>query len=171
MRKYGNANCHASISTPLCHYCEIDLLLQATRSPRVWRWPEGRMSVQYLRTNKVFRWFSVTPQLCTVSSSVYSGYFLSTYSCGIRILSANEYRVRPFRLVLQARLSRGERVWSNSCHHLVSNMPRISWCVNWVSDKWRHAVPFFGMLFRERGVITEDLPLQNTSQLCSHLIH
>ena len=27
---------------PLFKYCEIvDLLLQATRSPRIWRWPEG----------------------------------------------------------------------------------------------------------------------------------
>ena len=62
-------------------------------------------------------------------------------------------------LVLWARLSRGERVWSIS-HHLVSNMPRISWSVNWVSDEWRRAVAFFGMLFGE----TEDLLLQNASQ-------
>ena len=34
--------------------------------------------------------------------------------------------------------------------------------INWVSDEWRRA--FFGMLFRERGVIMEDLPLQNMSQ-------
>ena len=27
-------------------------------------------------------------------------------------------------------LLRGERVWSNSLHQLVSNTPRISWCVN-----------------------------------------
>ena len=36
------------------------------------------------------------PHLCTVSSSVYSGSLLSTYSCGIRILSAMEYGVRHF---------------------------------------------------------------------------
>ena len=72
--------------------------------------------------------------------------------------------VSSLSLVSWARLSRGERVWSNSHHHLVSNTPRISWCVNWVSDEWRHAVAFFGMLFRARGVITEDQPLQNTSQ-------
>ena len=53
-----------------------------------------------------------------------------------------------------------ERVWSISHHHLVSNTPRISWRVNWVSDEWRRVVAFFGMLFRE----TEDLPLQNASQ-------
>ena len=57
-----------------------------------------------------------------------------------------------------------ERVWSNSYHHLVSNKPRISWGVNWVSEEWRGAVAFFGMLFRERGVIMKDLLLQNTSQ-------
>ena len=68
------------------------------------------------------------------------------------------------RLVSLARLSRGERVWSNSHHHLVSNTPRISWHVNGVSDEWRRAVAFFGKLFRERGVITEDQPLQNASQ-------
>ena len=28
-------------------------------------------------------------------------------------------------------------------HHLISNMLRISWCVNWVSDKWDKRVPFF----------------------------
>ena len=39
--------------------------------------------------------------------------------------------------------SRRERVWSNSHHHPVSNMPRTSWHVNWVSDKWRRAVAFF----------------------------
>ena len=170
MRKYGNANCHASISTPLCHYCEIDLLLQATRSPRVWRWPEGRMSVQYLRTKYSvgFLWLHnsvLSPQVSIVDISWVHTAGGSEFSQ----LTSTESGL--FRLVLQARLSRGERVWSNSCHHLISNMPRISWCVNWVSDKWRHAVPFFGMLFRERGVITEDLPLQNTSQLCSHLIH
>ena len=70
-------------------------------------------------------------------------------------------------LVSQARLTREERVRSNSHHHLVSNMPRISWRVIWVSDEWRRAVAFFGMLFRE----TEDLPLQNVSQFSSHLFH
>ena len=60
--------------------------------------------------------------------------------------------------------SHAGRVWSNSHHHLVSNTPRISWRVNLVSDEWRRAVAFFGMLFRERGVITEHLPLQNASQ-------
>ena len=63
-------------------------------------------------------------------------------------------------LVSRARLSRGERVWSISHHHLVSNMPRISWRVNWVSEEWRRTVALFGMLFRE----TEDLSLQNASQ-------
>ena len=58
------------------------------------------MIVQHLGTNKyIFRWFPVTPtcsDLGTVSSSVYSGYLLSTYSFGIRILSAMKYGVRPF---------------------------------------------------------------------------
>ena len=45
-------------------------------------------------------------------------------------------------------LSHGERVWSNSYHHLVSNMPRISWCVNRVSDEWRRAVAFFHVVLR-----------------------
>ena len=45
-------------------------------------------------------------------------------------------------------LSRGERVWSNFYHHLVSNMPRIPWCVNWVSDEWRRAVAFFHGVLR-----------------------
>ena len=47
----------------------------------------------------IFRWFPVTPtylQLCTVSSSVYSGYLLSTYRCGIRILSAMETKLGLF---------------------------------------------------------------------------
>ena len=67
-------------------------------------------------------------------------------------------------IVLWARLSHGERVWSNSYHHLISNTARISWCVNWVSDEMEARDCLFGMLFRERGVIMEDLPLQNTSQ-------
>jgi len=58
----------------------------------------------------------------------------------------------PDVLVSRARLSRWERVWSISHHHLVSNTPRISWRVNWVSDEWRRAVAFFGMLFRETCV-------------------
>jgi len=49
-------------------------------------------------------------------------------------------------IVSRARLSRGERVWSISHHHLVSNMPRISWRVNWVSDEWR-----CGCLFWQGG--------------------
>ena len=52
----------------------------------------------FVRTS-TFRWFPVTPtysQLCTVSSSVYSGYLLSSYRHGISILSAMEYGVRPF---------------------------------------------------------------------------
>ena len=59
------------------------------------------------------------------------------------------------------------RTRSNSYDHLVSNTPKISWRVNWVSDERRPVVAFFGMLFREQGVsslITEDLPLQNASQ-------
>ena len=52
-----------------------------------------------------------------------------------------------FFLVSQAILShREERVWSNSHHHLVSNVPRISWHVNWLSDKWGVRFAFFGML-------------------------
>ena len=50
----------------------------------------------------MFRWFPVTPtssHFDTVSSSVYSGYLLSTYSCGIRVLSDMEYGVRPFDVV------------------------------------------------------------------------
>ena len=39
-------------------------------------------------------------------------------------------------------LTCAERVWSISHHHLVSNTPRISWLVNWVSDEWRRAVAF-----------------------------
>ena len=30
---------------------------------------------------------------------------------------------------------------------------------------------FFGMFLRELGILTEVLPFQNTSQLCSHLLH
>ena len=67
------------------------------------------------------------------------------------------FSARIIVLVSQARLSRGERVWSISHHRLISNTPRISWRINWVSDEWRHTVAFFGM--HE----TEDLPLQNTS--------
>jgi len=49
--------------------------------------------------NKYIPLVPMTPtysHLCTVSSSVYSGYLLRTYSCRIRILSAMEYGVRPF---------------------------------------------------------------------------
>ena len=59
------------------------------------------------------------------------------------------------------------RTRSNSYDHLVSNTPKISWHVNWVSDGRRPVVAFFGMLFRERGVsslMKEELPLQNASQ-------
>ena len=42
----------------------------------------------------------------------------------------------PTSLAAQT-LTCAERVWSNSYHHLVSNTPRISWRVNWFSDKWR----------------------------------
>ena len=83
--------------TPLCHYCEIDLLLQATRSPKVWRWPE-RLDEGSISSYKQ-HWFPVTltySHLCTVTSCVYSGDLLSAYSCGIRNLSAMEYGVRPF---------------------------------------------------------------------------
>ena len=72
-------------------------------------------------------------------------------------------------VVLRARLSCGERVWSNSHHHLIFNTPRISWRVNWVSDEWRCTVAFFGMLFGER--VTEDLLCRTHPNLCSHLLH
>ena len=79
------------------------------------------------------------------------------WHCGVSIVY---YMIVDYSsIVSRSRLSSGERVWS-IFHHLISNMPRISWRVNWVSDEWRHAVAFFGMLFRE----TEDLPLQNVSQ-------
>ena len=42
-----------------------------------------------------------------------------------------ETRPAPHKVSLAGQtLTRGERVWSNSHHHLVSNTPRISWRVN-----------------------------------------
>lgn len=55
--------------------------------------------VQYLCMNKCKPLVYAIPtysHLCTVSASVYSGYFLSTYSCGIRILSAMGNAIRLF---------------------------------------------------------------------------
>ena len=74
----------------LFHYCEIvDLLLQATRSPckDFGGGMKGWMRVQHLHMNKYIPLVSCDSNLhlCTVSSSVYSRYLLSTYSCGIRI--------------------------------------------------------------------------------------
>ena len=53
-------------------------------------------------------------------------------------------------LVSQARLSCGERVWSNSYHHLVSNTPRIGMLIGLVTNGACGCLS--GMLFRERGV-------------------
>ena len=90
-------------------------------------------------------------------------------------------------LVSQARLSHGEeRVWSNSHHHVGSNMPSQNFLdVNWLSGEWG-AVTFFGItvasfplltpgikasiLVGERGVLTKFLLFQNASQSCSHLL-
>ena len=80
------------------------------------------------------------------------------WHCGVGIVY--DMIVDYSSIVSWSRLSSWVRVWSISHHHLVSNTPRISWRVNWVSDKWRCVVAFFGMLFRE----SEDLPLQNASQ-------
>ena len=88
----------------ISHYCEIvDPLLQAIRSGDGLK---GWMRFQYLCTNK---WFPVTPHLCTVSSSVYSGYLLSTYSYGIRTLSAMEYGLFWCSLLSPLFLSTGFR--------------------------------------------------------------
>ena len=48
---------------------------------------KGWMRVQHLHMNKYVLLVSCDSKLhlCTVSSSVYSRYLLSTYSCGIRI--------------------------------------------------------------------------------------
>ena len=65
-------------------------------------------------------------------------------------------------VVSQARLSRGERVWSNCYHHLVSNTSRISWHVNWVSDEWRCASCLFWFRARRnnrRHAFAEHVPI------------
>ena len=60
-----------------------------------------------------------------------------------------------------------ERVWSNSHHHLISNTPRISWCVIWVSDEWRRAVAFLACcLERPKTCLCRTRP-----NLCSHLLY
>ena len=57
-----------------------------------------------------------------------------------------------------------ERVWSSSHHCLVPNTPRISWHVNWLSDKWRCGGCLFWLVTWGAGVINEILALQNMSQ-------
>ena len=56
-----------------------------------WRVVSQEWGFNTLIWTGVFHWFPVSPNyshLCTVSLSVYDGYLLSTYSCGIRILLA-----------------------------------------------------------------------------------
>ena len=36
------------------------------------------------------------------------------------------------------------------------NAPRISWLVNWLSDRWRHTVAFFSMVLGECSILTEE---------------
>ena len=54
-----------------------------------------------------------------------------------------------------------ERVWSISHHHLVSNMPKVSWCVNWVSGEWRCAsCLFWYAVWRDRRpAYAEHVPI------------
>ena len=47
-------------------------------------------------------------------------------------------------------------------YNLFSDTPRISWCVNWVSDEWGAQLPFLACCLESEA---EDLPLQNVSQL------
>ena len=63
-------------------------------------------------------------------------------------------------LVLRARLSHGD--------HLGSNMPRIFWRVNWVSDEWRRGSCLFlaCCLERPKTCLSRTRP-----NLCSHLLH
>ena len=77
------------------------------------------------------------------------------------VTNVSEVDGPPFKIILAARLSRGEeQVWSNSHHRLVPNTPTISWYVNWLSDEWRRTVAFFLAC----GILMEILPFQNTSQ-------
>ena len=57
-----------------------------------------------------------------------------------------------------------ERVWSSSHHCLLPNTPRISWCVNWLSDKWRCGSCLFWLVTWGAGVAKEILVFQNMSQ-------
>jgi len=88
----------------LCHYCEIAVTAAGNK---VWKHLKVAWRVVSLGWGfniSIFRWFPVTPtssHLDTVSSSVYSGYLLSTYSCGIRVLSDMEYGVWPFDVVCE----------------------------------------------------------------------
>ena len=68
----------------------------------------------------------------------------------------------PTPLVSQARLSLRRRE-SGQIPIIISFLIRQEF-LGVLIDKWRRTVAFFGMLFREQGLITEDLPLQNTSQ-------
>ena len=76
----------------------VDLLLQAKRSPRIWRWLEGLDEGSISSYEQVYSvgFLHVTPHLALSPQVSISGYMLSTYSCGIRILSAMDYGVRPF---------------------------------------------------------------------------
>ena len=68
----------------------------------------------------------------------------------------------PIHLVSQARLSLRRRE-SGQIPIIISFLIRQEF-LGVLIDEWRRTVAFFGMLFKQQGLITEDLPLQNTSQ-------
>ena len=112
----------------------------------------------YLRySTYVLAWFPGLPNV----------QFLIDYTCtwSTQVIQQNWM----LGIVSRARLSHMERVWSISHHHLVSNTPRISWCVNWVSDKLRHAVAFFG---REEATYPRStLDMQMTKKIKADTIY
>ena len=82
------------VHTP-CHYCEMVAAATGNKISKclelVWRVASWRWGFNILVQTFLSRWFPVTPtcsHLGNVSSSVYSEYLLSTYSCGIGILLA-----------------------------------------------------------------------------------
>ena len=104
--------------------------------------------------------------------SMMSGYTYNSSRSGTQahiypqdLVAACKNYVCTTELVSPARLSCGMRESGQCSHHcLLPNTPRISWCVNWLSDKWRCGGCLFWLVTWGAGVAKEILVFQNMSQ-------